>query len=219
MVFFQGNEEMIFTKFILIDSALTIVGFFLFLMLKRRDNIQSSFGNFSSSKLGEEKSIRLPLLEELLEKEISAKKDGSGIKFGPLIGLWKFESVWKKGTDDKDLLSSSLLRLFNASLELSKNETDKEILKFDIINSIQFGALEIRFVGSGELKGVQPLLPFFFERIELNLGTNSLFSRSLQIPIQKDRPFFALIALNERDQWLAARGRGGGLALWSKTSP
>ena len=207
---------MIITKFILIDSVLGLVGFFLFFMLQRGKGQSPLFGKLHVNKRVDQTSIRLPSLEELLEKEVLAKKEGSGIDVGSLIGLWKFVSVWKQGTDDEDLISSSLLRLFTASLEVSKNETNKELLRLDIINSIQFGALAIRFVGSGELKGSQPLLPFFFERIELKLGANALFSRSLDIPDEKDSPFFALIAMNDSDQWLSARGRGGGLALWSK---
>ena len=31
---------------------------------------------------------------------------------------------------------------------------------------------------------------------------------------ERNMPFFALIAMEERGQWLSARGRGGGLALW-----
>ena len=64
------------------------------------------------------------------------------------------------------------------------------------------------------MKGSQPLLPFFFDRIELKLGTSILFSRILERPDINKRPFFGLIGRDQSGQWLAARGRGGGLALW-----
>jgi len=155
-------------------------------------------------------SINLPVQQKLLELENIARKDGSGITSESLIGLWKFMSVWKQGTDKEDLSSSSLLRLFSASLEIAKDGSNQ----FAITNSIQFGLLSIRFIGTGHLKGKQPLLPFFFECIELKAGSRVVFSRSLKRPDEKNRPFFALISMEENGKWLAARGRGGGLALW-----
>ena len=59
-------------------------------------------------------------------------------------------------------------------------------------------------------------MPFFFESIELKLGTRILLRRSLDIPDENNRPFFALIAMEETSKWLSARGRGGGLAVWRK---
>ena len=131
--------------------------------------------------------------------------------------LSKFKSVSKKGTDDNDSIASFLLRSFSASLELRKDMSLQEDSKYEIINFISFGLMTIRFIGKGFLKGKQPLLPFFFERIELKVGTNVVFKKELQIPDENNRPFFALIGIgNESRKWLSARGRGGGLALWLK---
>ena len=124
-----------------------------------------------------------------------------------------FISVWKKESDKEDNLASSLLRLFQATLELKEDLTQENTERYDITNSIQFGSLLIRFIGSGELKGSQPLLPFYFKTIELKLGSTVLLSRSIQIPDIKNRPFFGLISIEENRKWLAARGKGGGLAL------
>ena len=66
------------------------------------------------------------------------------------------------------------------------------------------------------MKGKQPLLAFYFNCIEFKAASNVLFSRSLEIPDENDRPFFALISMEENGYWLSARGRGGGLALWVK---
>ena len=123
-----------------------------------------------------------------------------------------FFPVWKQTNDNEDLISSSLLRLFVASLEIKKDESNQ----FFIINSIQFGLLLIRFSGYGELQGKQLLLPFYFDSIELKVGSSILFSKSLEKPEEGKMPFFALISIEENGKWLAARGRGGGLALWVK---
>jgi hypothetical protein len=77
---------------------------------------------------------------------------------------------------------------------------------------VQLGALELCFHGSGWLQGRRPLLLFSFERLELRLGEWILLSRALPPVPPRRQPFFALIGRG--DGWLAARGRGGGLALW-----
>ena len=155
-------------------------------------------------------------MNKILDLENFAKKEGSGIEFIDLIGLWQFVTVWKAGKDKEDSLSSSLLRLFSASLELRENQSNEECSSLSIINSIEFGLLSISFKGYGHLKGPQPRLPFVFECIQLKLGSVILINRTLDIPNEKDKPFFALIAIEESGGWLSARGRGGGLALWVK---
>ena len=90
------------------------------------------------------------------------------------------------------------------------------LFSLSIENSIEFGSLSIRFLGLGGLRGDRPLLPFFFQSIELKLGSKVLLKRSLAVPEQKDMPFFALIGKAENGEWLSARGRGGGIALWVK---
>lgn len=201
-----------FTKLLIIDGALLLVGVPLLFIVQARKQKGFLLGNFIENQLLNETALKLPSKQSLLELERIALKDGSGIDFASLIGLWRFASVWKQGSDKDDRVASSLLRFFLASLEIEKKESNE----FSITNSIQFGSLSILFRGLGNLKGRQPLLPFFFECIELKAGSRVLFTRALQIPEEKNRPFFALISMEENGKWLSARGRGGGLALWIK---
>ncbi len=159
----------------------------------------------------------VPGLQELLNLEVTARDNGSGIKRDELIGCWKFLYVWRKGTDKEDFISSFMLRLLSASLELRRNQINsEEESPFLIINSVEFGPFKLSFQGLGYLKGIQPLLPFFFDRIEIKLGTNVFFSREIPKPEEKEQPFFSLIAIDQCGEWLSARGRGGGLAVWLK---
>jgi len=212
---------MTFTKFLLLDLSLIFLGIPLLMTLQARKAKESLLETFNRStlQLQIDATSNIPSRNELIRLETLARREGSGIAFNSLMGSWKFLSVWKQGTDEEDSISSSLLRLFEASLELRKDQISKEPEKFTITNSIRFGRLSIRFVGSGELTGSQPLLSFFFESIELNLGERVLLHRVLDIPEDKNRPFFALIAIDrESGKWLGARGRGGGIALWLKES-
>ena len=203
-------------KFLLLDCALLVIG--LTLVIALQSNKEGSYidGKLNLKEIEAMNSLNLPRLKELLELEVEARKGGSGIQLDNIIGLWNFVSVWKKNTDKEDSIASALLRLFSASLEIRKKVRDEKDPWVSITNSIRFGSLSIQFIGSGKLKGSQPLLFFFFESIELKFSKTILISRSLVIPEENNKPFFALIAKDENCKWLSARGRGGGLALWIK---
>ena len=53
---------------------------------------------------------KLPQFKEIKDLEIISKRDGSGIRYEDLIGTWKFYSVWKKGSEEIDNISSSILQ-------------------------------------------------------------------------------------------------------------
>ena len=204
-------------RFLLIDATLIgLILLFLFIF-KSKINKYSSINDLKKNNVINKNFPDLPNQKTLLQLEKLSRKEGSQITLDSLIGLWRFQSVWKSGSNKEESITNTLLRVFSASLEISKNEIQDEPIDFAITNSIQFGILSMLFKGQGNLKGKQPLLPFFFEKIELKAGSRILFSRSLEIPEENRRPFFSLIAMEKNGQWLSARGRGGGLALWIKS--
>ena len=156
----------------------------------------------------------LPSLDKLKELEKHARVEGSGIEFDSILGLWKFNSVWKQGSDTDDSISSTLLQVLSASLELKKDMQNPEEEKFIIANAIKLGLLTLRFGGYANLERKQPLLPFSFNCIQVKLASLTILNLSLPVPDQNKRPFFALIAVDPNGKWLSARGKGGGLALW-----
>ena len=159
----------------------------------------------------------LPQYKEIKNLETISKKDGSGIGYEDLIGTWKFNSVWKKGSEEIDNISSSILQVLSAKLELKKNNSQNNNVDFKIKNSISFGILSIIFYGQASLKGTRPLLPFFFENLIINIGNFTLINKPLKKPEEKQMPFFSLIAISKENNWMCARGRGGGLAIWIKS--
>ena len=163
-----------------------------------------------------EERAKFPSLERLLELEKKARIDGSGINYESILGLWKFNSVWKQGADKENNISSTLLQVLSASLELKRNPQEEENELFTIVNSIRFGLLTLKFTGIANLERKQPLLPFSFDCIQLKLFSITILEKSLPAPKQNKRPFFALIALDANGKWFSARGKGGGLALWER---
>jgi len=157
-----------------------------------------------------------PQYKEIKNLESISQKEGSGISFEDLLGVWKFNSVWKKGSEEIDNISSSILQILSAKLELKKNNSQNNNFDFKVRNSISFGILSIIFCGKASLKGTRPLLPFFFESLIINLGNLTLVNKTLKKPEEKQMPFFSLIAIDKANNWMCARGKGGGLAIWIK---
>ena len=160
---------------------------------------------------------KFPQYTEIKNLESISKKDGSGIGYEDLIGTWKFNSVWKKGSKEIDNISSSILQVLSAKLELKKTNSQNNIVDYEIKNSVSFGILSIIFCGQASLKGPRPLLPFFFENLIINIGNFTLVNKPLKKPEEKQMPFFSLIAISKEKNWMCARGRGGGLAIWIKS--
>ncbi len=160
--------------------------------------------------------IRLPADEKLLDIEKNSRKNGSGITYDDLIGIWKLNKVWKPVTNKFDNISSTILQLLNASLELKIDKENERLNRYIIKNSIKFGLLDLSFSGYASLKSKQPLLYFYFDHLRIKLGFLSIISKSLPKTDKINMPFFALNALGKNKNWLSARGKGGGLALWLK---
>jgi len=159
--------------------------------------------------------IDLPDYTKIKQMEKLSQKDGCGLGYEELLGLWKLKHLWKKNSDEIDNISSTFLQVFSASLELTKK--DEKSLKFEIKNSVKFGLFELIFLGIASLKGSRPLLTFYFKTFKINIGNYSLIKKSLKKPVDKQMPFFSLIGISDDQNWMCARGRGGGLAIWIKS--
>ncbi len=204
------------SKFLIIDAAFLIAAIPTILLIQGGKRKSPLIQSFRDKELLNKTSRELPDKERLMKLENLAVSQGSGIEFSSLIGDWKFASVWKKESDEEDTVFSSLLRVFSANIKFKKKINNTSSPDFSVITSIQFGLFKIEFSGSGHLKGKQPLLSFNLNLIELKSGSKILFSRYLDEPEDKEKSFFAMIALEENGSWLSARGQGGAVVIWLK---
>lgn len=154
------------------------------------------------------RSAAVPTGAQLRELERRVRRRGTGLLASDLQGSWLLDQVWPKGSDRPSSFSAALLRGLRARLEIRQGQNTVMLR-----NAVGLGALELSFRGPGRLLGSRPLLEFQFDTLELSLAGRTLLRRSLPMPSPRRMPFFALIA-RAPEGWLAARGRGGGLALW-----
>lgn len=160
----------------------------------------------------------IPSGEQALALERLSRRQGSAITAEQLCGRWRLQLLWGKGKAQPNPATAALLRGLQASLSIATPDAPSlERGDLKVVNSVQIGALQLRFSGSGNLRGRRPLLEFWFDQLELRLGRQSLWRQAIsRQPEPRRRPFFALIARSgaANNGWLLARGRGGGLALW-----
>ena len=145
-------------------------------------------------------------------REKAVRLTGTGLKSSDLLGCWLLQTVWSKGDKKANPFSSWMLRSLDARLEI-KADLEDNCSDLRLSNAVNLGPVELKFQGPGLLRGKRPLLTFHFDSLTLRIGGIVLLKKALPTPDQKRTPFFALIERNP-DGWMAARGRGGGLALW-----
>ena len=146
----------------------------------------------------------------LLTLEREARRQGTHLTTADLQGCWMLQGVWSKGSLRPANLSNWSLRGLQARLVLRQLNSEQ----LAISNAVNLGPFQLRFEGAGTLQGTRPLLQFSFDKVVLLAWGRRWIERALPQPAPARLPFFALI---HRDPtgWLAARGRGGGLAFWT----
>jgi hypothetical protein len=174
----------------------------------------------------------LPDSAELLKLERGSRRQGTGLVAADLIGIWRLQRVWPRQGGEPSGPSSALLRGLGARLEINATGVPSADLdtpwpgpsnasgsgdRLGLVNAVSLGPLELRFEGRARLAGPRPLLWFGFDQLQLRFGSQVLLQRPLPPAAAQRQPFFALIG--KGPGWLAARGRGGGLALWQLQTP
>jgi hypothetical protein len=151
----------------------------------------------------------------LLALEQAVRRHGSQRTARELLGEWWLQRLWSREGRDQGA-SAAMLRGIGACLAISACGSSEAAPALQLRNRVTLGAMALEFSGPGWLSGRRPLLRFRFERMALLWGGREIWHTQLPAPAANKLPFFALIGCERsNDQgWLAARGRGGGLALW-----
>lgn len=111
-----------------------------------------------------------------------------------------------------------------AQISFESQTATSETGQVIITNQIQFGPLLLKLTGPAQYSGKKNLLAFDFTHIQLSLFSRAFYrgkfggGKATTIDFEHQSiakpPFFAFFMVTE--DFITARGRGGGLALWSK---
>jgi hypothetical protein len=155
----------------------------------------------------------------LLSKEKALKKTPIPIPFEEIEGTWqlRFASGARKTKRGLKLGKGYYLPSW-VYAAISFEATGK------IRNQLRLGAVEICFTGPCRMHDKQNILIFDFTQLQVLLGEKVLYSRSInKYPVEEfgsrsitKLPFFVFLWASSNA--IAARGRGGGLAVWIKNS-
>ncbi len=166
------------------------------------------------------------VVSALLNAEIVAKKQRLNYEFESLSGQWRlyFATGTKKAQQRAGIVLGKgfyLPQFVSAYIGFEPNHHTKNI--GIITNQIELAGFRLKLTGLCKYLEQKNLLAFDFEQIEISCLNRIIYQGKIgkrgnaqdfaQQPIAK-LPFFAFFLVTE--DFIAARGRGGGLAIWVK---
>jgi len=169
------------------------------------------------------------LVNALLQAEKSTKQERLTYPFESLLGKWQlcFATGTKKVRErggivlGKGLYVPKFIKIhvsFNATLE---EDADRG----KISNQVEFGPVLLNLTGPVQYLSKKNLLAFDFNQMLISLFGRVVYNRPMGSGIQAEDfynqsiaklPFFGFFLVTE--DFIAARGRAGGLAFWIRES-
>lgn len=169
------------------------------------------------------------VVNALLQAEKAAKQQKLTYPFTSLLGQWRL--CFTTGTRKrKNRGGIELGRGFYipklGAAHISFTATDIAAGKGEISNQVQLGGLLLRFTGPARYLAKKNLLAFDFTQMQISLFGRVVYKQQIRGGKSQTEdfynqaiaklPFFAFFLMTE--DLIAARGRGGGLAIWIKQS-
>lgn len=165
------------------------------------------------------------VVKALLQAEKAAKQQKLVYPLESLFGQWRLCFTAPKNAHFKSgvALGKGLYVPQIAPAQISFHSS-QNLGEAGITNSLQFGSLQLKLTGPARYLDKKNLLMFDFTLVEILLFNRAIYSGGFRGGKLKDAdfykrsvakaPFFAFFRVTE--DFIAARGRGGGLALWVK---
>jgi hypothetical protein len=168
------------------------------------------------------------VVDALLQAEKTAKQERLLYPVEALIGQWqlRFATGTRKLRQGGIALSKGFYMPSFVQAQIGFTPASSVLSADDlqINNQLQVGKLRFRITGPAKYLNKKNLLAFDFTEMQLSLFERSLYrgkfrggetgaAAFVEKPIAK-LPFFSFFLVTDR--LIAARGRGGGLAIWSK---
>ena len=166
------------------------------------------------------------LVNALLQAEKAAKQQRLSYPFASLLGKWQlcFATGTKKARKRGGIILGKGLyvpKFVNVQISFSAT-LDQDSTKGEIGNQVKLGSVLLQLTGPAQYLGKKNLLAFDFNYLFLSLFGRLVYNKQIRSSQAQTEdfydksiaklPFFAFFLVTE--DFIAARGRGGGLALW-----
>lgn len=181
-----------------------------------------------------EKPSSQSVVDSLIKAEKIGRNSKKTVEFSQLVGNWRlcFITGTKKARQRGGIVLGAgryLPRWLKIELTYTRNALDNasegDYQRGDIENRVQLGGLVIGLSGLVKFFPRKQILAFDFTQMTVKLGNFTVYSGNIRggksaeqefysEPLKK-QAFFAYFLVT--DEMIAARGKGGGLALWGKS--
>jgi hypothetical protein len=175
-----------------------------------------------AATIGIDRPPSAEVIQALLQQEQAVRKGRVQFPELALIGDWRLHFV----TLGKVRLGSKRLRGFflpafvpaQISFQPSESPSDSPL---QVTNQVTIGLIQLKFTGPARFEGKKNLLGFDFTQLMVKVAGQQVYTGAVPsaranqnfMDISIGRlPFFAFFAVTPT--FIAARGRGGGLAIW-----
>ena len=168
------------------------------------------------------------VVNSLLEAEKIAKKEKISYSWDNLIGTWRlcFVTGTKKTRKKTGIVLGAgryLPKIVKISLSYSSQE-ESSTNQGNVENSVEIGGLKLSLTGPVKFVTPKNILAFDFTRMQIKFFGLTIYNGYIRDGKNKEasfynnkisqQAFFSYFYIT--NSAIAARGRGGGLALWSK---
>jgi hypothetical protein len=170
-----------------------------------------------------DRPTKTEMVAALQAAEIAARKDKLTIQFESLVGEWRLcfatGASKPKGGAVKLGRGYYLPKFIPASITFTHD--DDAAMTGTVTNQLLVGTVKFKFDGPCRYPGKKNLLAFDFTELQLKILGATIYQGKIRSKRSgfdfaklsiADLPFFAFFWASETS--IAARGRGGGLALW-----
>ena len=168
------------------------------------------------------------VVNSLLGLEKQSKKEKLDCSFANLIGCWNL--IFITGTKKTRQKAGTVLGAGQYIPRLIKiqitYENDQQLLPNTgrVINSVELAFLKLSLTGPVKFIPQKRILAFDFTCLKLNLLGFRIYDGYIRNGLEKEAEFYQTEIKHQaffsyfliEDNFIAARGRGGGLALWSR---
>lgn len=168
------------------------------------------------------------LVEALLTAEKTAKQQHLVYPIEALLGQWRlfFATGTKRRKQGGITLSKGFYLPSLVQAQIGFDRPDSASDQLQISNQAAVGLMSLQIFGPARYLNKKNLLAFDFTQMQLNLLGKAIYRGPFRGGAAKAAsfanqpiarlPFFSFFLVTET--FIAARGRGGGLAIWTKVS-